>query len=1070
MDKEARLKQDLTRTRNGLWCGISPYNTGAAWIWQGDQFVTRDHEDVRTNEWIAWSITPVGVPNPELFDKDGEFALFTRDTQHVSYALTDAATSSTANTNASSAVSAATALAQRLLKAHAISSGTSVATAPSAPTTSTVSASTTHPPSSLVPSAAGTSASHAQSATVSTSALPSSQSATVGMSAQPSQSGVRQTQPPAVTTRAAARASARGTAMLIVNDTMATVERIKGTTPSNTFQSTEHVHGTIAEALAFLAEFDMADALDVQDVEDALAMQLHESFACIASGSTDARERVLRALDCIDDAVVSKAKELTIEGTPKDYLMNISTTVEQFEVLYVLSPDQELDNSSIISGAVGFHGGMVTLFDKEGRPYQLDEPNGWAQHARSKFKEEWDSELVHEVTKLEDAGTWLRVPADAAKGHKVHKLKPVHKVKKNEYGGFDNRRLRLVILGNRFEQGVDYLEHFSCGIGFPELRMLLIAVVNKPMRPSGKYWVRFRFDCINAFPQVPIERKIFIELPKHPLFDWRDPQTNKDDVGWLQGNQYGTPPAPRTFSKQFHKALKSEPLNLSSCPVQHSVFSRDGPDGSGILVGTYVDEGFGGASELDLLMWFVKKLEEKGFPLKLHFTWSPLLGFGCEVDEEQRTVAFSTQKYTRDLASKYLPGETRPQRAQQSRQTIMDLPAEPLPALGSKEDLALASMQADFRALSGGITHLCRGRCDIILENALCSQGAARPTHKHFEHLKEALRYAWAHEDDVHLHHTKYGLSVSRDIEPIRPYDSDQPFPCTATLLRHTPHCKVEYGLYAITDGAQAKPGVDVPNSKSMGGIAIMFGAAAIDWKSYRFHTTVIDSTTAEMLPVSRSTSKLYLYRGVATFIGIPQDVPTPCLTDNDGVWSIARDATGTTSLMYVIRHVRFVQASQENTIIKTHQMDGRLNPVDPFTKHKDKESRKRDFLFLRGYPQEAYKVWLASRAFQNFTPHKIVEQPKPPIEIDETKLASYPRARLRVTTPSKAGDVVPLTSAPPLSKAEFKQALISKDEVGLSHATSRGVDGMSATQVSDIMKDPNSNITNATIWTSSKE
>ena len=110
--------------------------------------------------------------------------------------------------------------------------------------------------------------------------------------------------------------------------------------------------------------------------------------------------------------------------------------------------------------------------------------------------------------------------------------------------------------------------------------------------------------------------------------------------------------------------------------------------------------------------------------------------------------------------------------------------------------------------------------------------------------------------------------------------------------------------MYAIFDMAQAIPGINVANSKSMGGLAVMLGGAAVDWKSWRFHTVVVDSTSGEMLAGSRAATKMYYYRRVAGFCGLPQDRPSPMLCDNDGVWFIAKDATGTTSLIYIIRHV----------------------------------------------------------------------------------------------------------------------------------------------------------------------
>ena len=50
VDKSQRAKGDL-HAKNGLWCGISPENVGAAWVWNGSKFLTVEHGDIRTNEW-----------------------------------------------------------------------------------------------------------------------------------------------------------------------------------------------------------------------------------------------------------------------------------------------------------------------------------------------------------------------------------------------------------------------------------------------------------------------------------------------------------------------------------------------------------------------------------------------------------------------------------------------------------------------------------------------------------------------------------------------------------------------------------------------------------------------------------------------------------------------------------------------------------------------------------------------------------------------------------------------------------------------------------------------------------
>ena len=414
--------------------------------------------------------------------------------------------------------------------------------------------------------------------------------------------------------------------------------------------------------------------------------------------------------------------------------------------------------------------------------------------------------------------------------------------------------------------------------------------------------------------------------------------------------------------------------------VQHNLLRRDMPNGKGVVVGTYVDEGFGGASDMDTFHWLMKGIE-KEFPITVQMVWEPMLGFGCAVDDATGCVEFSGKKYILKLVEQFLPGEAQPKRVSAARETIMQLPAEPVPMPGSADELALAPIQHEARSLGGGLAHLSRIRIDISFAHSWISQGTAHPTAKHLEHFKEVLRYAWTTIDHVHRHQCKQGLQL-HDGEVVRPYDTTLPAPRIATPERHSADTLIEYGCYGILDAAQSVPGINVVNSKSMGGLAIMLGGAAIAWKAWRFHTVVVDSTSGEMLATSRCVTLLYYHRRVNIFIGIPQDKPTPVLTDNDGVWSIAKDATGTTSLIYIIRHVRFVQQAQEHGEIKVEQVDGRINPTDGLTKWVPTATSKRDNMFLMGYAQEAYKFWVASKVFQQFKPRKIVPPPQPPIEV----------------------------------------------------------------------------------------
>ena len=166
---------------------------------------------------------------------------------------------------------------------------------------------------------------------------------------------------------------------------------------------------------------------------------------------------------------------------------------------------------------------------------------------------------------------------------------------------------------------------------------------------------------------------------------------------------------------------------MSACMVQHNLLRRDGPNDTGIILGTYVDEAFGGASDMNMIQWLAAKIKLK-FPIELQLNWEPMLGFGVDVDDDAGTCSFHGKKYIQKLVDQFLPGESKPSRQTASRETIMQLTAEPLPPVGSDDDLALHPIQVETRSLGGGLAHLARIRVDIAFEHSWISQGTARPT------------------------------------------------------------------------------------------------------------------------------------------------------------------------------------------------------------------------------------------------------------------------------------------------------------------------------------------------------
>ena len=160
-----------------------------------------------------------------------------------------------------------------------------------------------------------------------------------------------------------------------------------------------------------------------------------------------------------------------------------------------------------------------------------------------------------------------------------------------------------------------------------------------------------------------------------------------------------------------------------------------------------------------------------------------------------------------------------------------------------------------------------------------------------------------------------------------------------------------------------------------------MYGGGALEAKSYRLHTVVNDSTAGETVVASRLGNRLVYYRRIAEFLGCPPQGPSPLFTDNDGTWYVARDATNSTRMTYVINHVRMLQQLEMDEETRAFQIDTDLNPADALATWRDSKTRARHFAFLMGKPEQARQQWLASAAYKHWKPKKIVPVPLPPAQ-----------------------------------------------------------------------------------------
>ena len=721
--------------------------------------------------------------------------------------------------------------------------------------------------------------------------------------------------------------------------------------------------GPVEMAICQQREFETLEAYDALTDADVLAEPVGEAFALIASLGEGAKDQVMQMLDKIHDDVKEHLDKGMLDAE-RAFLALAVPDGSQYDHLYMLSSPDEV-NGGLKHAAVGFLGAMVTVYDATGGTYQIDEPATWGEYLRSRWKDEWTQALIKEVTKLEELGTWVRVPKSWAKGHHIHRCRELFKVKFTESKTLDKLKVRVTLDGSGMQKFVDYLEHFASGTGFGTFRMLAVRI-------REDQWITFAFDVTNAFPREDIDRKTFMHLPRGP-FDWKDPVTGEEQVAYVQKNLYGTPSGPRTFTKGATKYHLE--IGFHNSVVEQSAFERV-DEHKGVKVGLYVDEGFGGASDMDTALWYRAKLMEK-YELTWRWKWENLLGFGVE-DEPDKPLAFTSTKYVRSMMDKFLPSEKKQDRKTASRETIMDLPDIELPPLGSPDDLAMRGMQEEGRSLCGAIGHLARGRLDVMLDHALAAQCMARMSYEARDTCLEILRYANAVPMKLEFPST-VGIRPARIEpslykEPIRPYEET-----------------IDFDLWGIGDVGMKKP--SSPKGKSMGGFAIMYGGGALEAKSYRFHTVITDSTSGETCVASRLAIRLIFYRRLSRFFGNKPLGPTPLFTDNDGTWHIARDGASSTRMTYVINHVRLLQQTESDEEIRTFQVDRAHNPGDVLVSWRDAGTRARHYTLLMGNPAKARAMWLNSSAYKQWRPAKIVPVPTAPpaMPTKQVKHVSWP-------------------------------------------------------------------------------
>ncbi len=278
-------------------------------------------------------------------------------------------------------------------------------------------------------------------------------------------------------------------------------------------------------------------------------------------------------------------------------------------------------------------------------------------------------------------------------------------------------KARLNLDGSRMQHGIDYEETYAPVTSWRSIRMLLTLV-------ALYGWYTVQLDYVLAFPQAPVERELYMAIPKGFSLN----EGCADDYALrIHKNIYGQKQAGRVWNQYLAKKLQDD-AGFTQSKVDECLFYR-----GQVIYALYTDDSIlAGPNQKEVEM-AVEDIKRAGLDITIEGTLEDFLG--VNLDRREDGTIHLTQPHLIDAILKDL------------KMDGADLKTKSTPAASSKE-LKFHSSSEDFdksfhyRSVIGKLNFLEKStRPDIAFITHQCARYSVNPKKEHGAAIRWLARY-----------------------------------------------------------------------------------------------------------------------------------------------------------------------------------------------------------------------------------------------------------------------------------------------------------------------------------------